>query len=78
MFFSLQNSMTRVIPRGFTPLESTRDGNCLYSSASLALLGSSDASNLLRFSSVCCAVKNFTKYLNWVNKKTHCIDCFLN
>ena len=68
LWISLLDSTKKAIPRGFTPLESSREGNCLYSSASLALLGNYSASDLLRFNSVYFAVEHFTEYLNWVSE----------
>ena len=73
----IQRSLSDVIPTGFTALRSTEDGDCLFTSASLALLGNESASSLLHFISLCSAVDHFSDYLKLVGEQPKVHYCII-
>jgi hypothetical protein len=60
---SRQGDLTERVPSGFHLVKATGDGNCLFHSASISLVGEEQLSNKLRLYSVLQAVLHYDEYM---------------
>lgn len=63
----LHKSITEKLPRGLYPIQVPADGNCFFSSISMALFGDITYSAALRLAAVCHAADHYNHYLEMVS-----------
>lgn len=71
--FRRQKELKDRIPSGFHLVKSTGDGNCLFCSASLLLVGEESLASVLRLLAVVQAVTHFDHYLAKVSTNSYTI-----
>ena len=62
-----QKRLRECIPRGYALVESTGDGNCLFNSVSIGLIGDESLGTFLRLITVLHAVQHFDHYMEAVS-----------